>query len=275
MNLLYRSLLGAGAPAELTLEQVLDGLSLPLDAASERPYVLLNMISTADGRATIAGRSGPIGGSGDRELFHGLRTLIDAVLIGASTLRVERYNRIVDDENGQARRRARGLSEQPLACVVSGSLALDAAIPLLANPSSRVVMLTPSQATIAPVEAEVEYIRASDGGHLDLPACLQALRQRFGVRTLLCEGGPHLAGQLLANGLIDELFLTLAPKLVSGALQTTPGPLAAAPGEGAPTAPAVALPLLSGQSLNPPAPLSLVSVLECDSYLFLRYRATA
>ncbi len=275
MTPLYRSLLGAGAPAELTLEHVLDGLSLPPNAPGERPYVLLNMISTADGRATIAGRSGPIGGSGDRELFHGLRTLVDAVLIGASTLRVERYNRIVDDENGRARRRASGLAEQPLACVVSGSLALDSAIPLLADPSAHVVMLTPSQATIAPVEAEVEYIRASDSGHLDLPACLQALRERFGVRTVLCEGGPHLAGQLLANGLIDELFLTLAPKLVSGPLQTTPGPLAAAPGAGAPTTPAVALPLLSGQSLSPPAPLSLVSVLECESYLFLRYRTTS
>ncbi len=61
------------------------------------------MVSTADGRASIAGRSGPIGNRADRELFHGLRTAVDAVMAGAGTVRAERYGRIVRGRVAQAR----------------------------------------------------------------------------------------------------------------------------------------------------------------------------
>ena len=89
---------------------------------STRPYVLLNMVSTADGRATLGGRSGPLGGRADRELFHGLRTAVDAVMVGAGTVRAERYGRLDPRRVARRRRRERGLSEEPLACIVSGRL---------------------------------------------------------------------------------------------------------------------------------------------------------
>src|SRR5215475_14078108 len=63
--------------------------------AQERPYLLLNMVSTTDGRASIGGRSGPLGNRADRELFHALRARADAVMAGAGTVRVERYGRII------------------------------------------------------------------------------------------------------------------------------------------------------------------------------------
>src|SRR5712691_9174934 len=86
-----RRLLPGGDPATAT--EIVEGLGLwerPA-AAAGRPRVLLNMVSTADGRATIGGRSAPLSSRADRALFHGLRTAVDAVLVGAATVRMERY----------------------------------------------------------------------------------------------------------------------------------------------------------------------------------------
>jgi hypothetical protein len=114
-------LLPPGPPAS-TAEVIENlGLDAPLTpAAAEaqgpaRPRVLLNMVSTLDGRATIGGRSGPIGNRADRELFHALRSVVDAVLVGAGTARAERYGRLVREESVRERRLARGLAAEPLA----------------------------------------------------------------------------------------------------------------------------------------------------------------
>jgi riboflavin biosynthesis pyrimidine reductase len=248
--------LATGAP--IAVSALLDGLDLSVQAGSgarERPYTLLNMVSTVDGRATLGGRSGGIGDAADKLLFHGLRTVVDAVMVGAGTLRAERYGRLIRSAEGLAARRAAGLAEQPLACVVSGRLALDESVPLLADPESRVAVLTASQASLpAGCQARIEYLRCAHDGQLDLAAGLAALAGRLGVRTLLCEGGPHLNANLLADGLVDELFLSLAPTLAGGDLG----------GE--------SLRILSGADLEPPAAMTLVSVHEHDSQLLLRYR---
>jgi riboflavin biosynthesis pyrimidine reductase len=259
-SLVLSRLLPPGKPA--SVEQVLAGFGLDELAAAgrpDRPHVLLNMVSTADGRATLGGRWGPISGPADRALFHGLRLAVDAVMVGAATVRVERYGRIVPDASRRQLRVERGLSEEPLACIVSGRLALDAEIPLLADPAARVVILTPSAASLPESAAEVHYIRAERDGLLDLPTALAELRERFGVRTLLCEGGPHLNAQLLGAGLVDELFLSLAPVLAGG------------DPDGNPAHPE-ALRILAGAELSPPVGLELLSVLEQDGSLFLRYR---
>jgi riboflavin-specific deaminase-like protein len=255
------------APAETcTPEQVVEELRLwelasaaPQQgqprAPAERPRVLLNMACTADGRATVAGRSGPIGNRADRDLFHALRTAVDAVLVGAGTVRVERYRGLVRDDARRRLRGTRGLSEEPLACIVSASLALAPDLPILADPAARVVILTPSPtARLAPGAASVEYVRAAHAELLDLPAALSELHARFGVRTILCEGGPHLNGQLLAAGLVDELFLSLGPKLAGGACAAKPPRI------------------VCGPELHPPVELELLSALHSESQLLLRYR---
>ncbi len=240
--------------------------------AQRRPRVFLNMACTADGRATLGGRSGSIGNRADRELFHALRAAVDAVLVGAGTARAERYRRLVRDEQQRRLRQERGLAEEPLACIVSASLAISAeTVPLLADPAARVAILTPSptgelpatasDGHVAPSEpltaselaAPVEYVRAAHEGAIDLQAALAELRARWGVRTVLCEGGPHLNGALLAAGLVDELFLTLAPKLAGGA------------GSGA------SLRIVCGPDLDPPVELELLDVLANESNLLLRY----
>jgi riboflavin-specific deaminase-like protein len=248
-----------GPPEPLAAEQVVEELRLwelpPTGAPSGRPLVLLNMACTADGRATVGGRSGPIGNRADRELFHALRAAVDAVLVGAGTVRAERYGRLVRDEAHRRLRAARGLAEEPLACLVSASLDLAPDIPLLADPAARVAVLTPSATGELPGTATpVEYVRAARDGALDLPAALAELHARLGVRTLLCEGGPRLNGQLFAAGLVDELFLSLAPKLGGGGL-TGESPR-----------------ILCGPEFDPPLELELLGVLESQSHLLLRYR---
>ncbi|HEY2141963.1 MAG TPA: dihydrofolate reductase family protein [Solirubrobacteraceae bacterium] len=251
-----------------TVAAIVEGLGLhvsssrahagsPLVIPSERPYLMLNMVSTVDGRATVAGRSGPIGNRADRELFHGLRAAVDAVMAGAGTVRVERYGRIVPDPSRRRLRLERGLSEEPLACIVSGRLDLPPDLPLLAEPAARVAIVTPSAASLTESAAHVDYVRGGRDGQLDLALAMAELRERFQVRTLLCEGGPHLNSHLLAAGLVDELFLCLSPKLAGGDLSAAETPLR----------------ILSGMELEPPVELELVSVLESDdSTLFLRYR---
>jgi riboflavin-specific deaminase-like protein len=248
-----RRLLPPGADTDPA--QFVDALDIPAMAAPEgRPRVLLNMASTADGRASIGGHSGAIGNRADHLLFHALRAAVDAVLIGAGTVRAERYGRIIRDAECRRGRRARGLSEEPLACIVSASLDLPADLPLLAEAAARVVILTPSQKTIGGAAASVEYVRAGRGEKCELAVALAELRERFGVRTVLCEGGPHLNHDLLRAGLVDELFLSFAPVLAGGddPVRRT-------------------LRIIAGDELAQPAPMDLASVLENESQLFLRY----
>ena len=149
---------------------------------------------------------------------------------------------------------------------LSGRLALQGSeVPLLAEPAARVAILTPSSASLPAgvAAAKVDYIRAARDGQLDLAAALAELQARFGVRTLLCEGGPRLNAQLLGAGLVDELFLSLSPLLAGGDFDGNP----AHPNPAHPEA----LRILAGPSLSPPVALELRGVLEHDSGLFLRY----
>jgi riboflavin biosynthesis pyrimidine reductase len=116
-----------------------------------------------------------------------------------------------------------------------------------------VAILTASSASLLDCEAHIEYVRAAHEGRLDLPGALNEVAERFGLRTVLCEGGPHLNAQLLQAGVVDDLFLSLAPLLAGGD----------ATGE--------ALRILAGVDLDPPVKLELLGVLESESHLFLRY----
>lgn len=159
-----------------------------------RPFVLANMIATADGRVTIAGRAGPIANRADYELLHALRARADAVMIGAQTVRVEGY----------------GPMEQ-LAVLMTRTADLAPDTGLLAAPGNRIAVLTPSpDAELPPCAAAVTYLRGS------LADGLRRLRGELGVRAVVCEGGPAVLGDLVRAGLVDELQLVLAPTLAGG-----------------------------------------------------------
>jgi riboflavin-specific deaminase-like protein len=224
----------------------------PLPAGRVR--LLVNMVSSVDGRATLGGKSAPISSRADRELFHALRAASDAILVGAGTVTIERYGRTIASPEVRRMRAARGMPEEPLACIVSGRLAVSADVPLMRESEARVVILTASGGELPTSAATVDYIRSGGGGMVDLAAGLAELRERHGVHTVLCEGGPHLTRELIARGLVDELFLSIAPALAGGD-----------PPAGS------ALRILAGQELEEAAQLELRGVLRSGSGLFLRY----
>lgn len=241
-------------PAELTAEEATSGLRLGELAPPDRPYLVLNMVETLDGRVAIDGRSGPIGNRADRELFHGLRTQGDAVMVGAGTLRTERYGPVTKSDELRERRRRDGLAPDAVTCVVSGRLELPPDLPLLQDPGSEVLILTASHDEPPDVPSRCECIRGEIGPHgLELAPLLGRLRSDHGIRSIVCEGGPSLNESLFQEGLVDELWLALAPKIAAGE----------------------ALTMVSGPVLRPVRELSLVAVLESEDHLFMRYRLRA
>src|SRR3954452_19554130 len=107
-------------PGETTVEQQLDSYRPWEHPHAERPFVATNFAATVDGRATIGGVSGPIGSSTDTAMLVGLRTRFDAVMIGAGTMRAERYGRIVGDQEQRERRGRVGLPHAPPMVLRSG-----------------------------------------------------------------------------------------------------------------------------------------------------------
>jgi riboflavin biosynthesis pyrimidine reductase len=216
------------------------------DPPAGRPRVALNFAATLDGRASIDGHSGPIGSDTDTAMLVGLRQRFDAVMIGAGTMRVERYGRIITDPAKRARRESLGLPGDPL-MVLIGSLDLPWDAGLFTDGGGRVVIFTGDEGDPPATATPVEVIRSPEG-RVDMATALTRLRADHDVRALLCEGGPRLHSQLQAGGLADELFLTIAPKLVGAGASILEG----------------ALPEV--------AELDLVWLLQEGSELFARYR---
>jgi riboflavin biosynthesis pyrimidine reductase len=205
-----------------------------LPVAPGRPAVRLNMIASVDGATTLAGVSGGLGGRADHALFAVLRSLAEVVLVAAGTVRAERY----------------GPSSTPVA-VVSRSLRLDWDAAFFTAPLARPIVVTVAQAPadrLARAAALADVVVAGDRD-VDLAAALAAFADR-GWRAVLAEGGPTLNGQLARAGLLDELCLTLSPRLAGGDAKR----------------------ILDGPSLRAAAGLRLCSVCEQDEFLFLRYR---
>ncbi len=126
-------------PGELEVADLVSRLDLGSRAPAQRPYLVLNMVSSLDGKAAVEGTTRGLGSEADRELFHHLRTQADALLVGAETVRRERYGRAVKSDELRAKREQEGLEPDLLTVIVSGRLDLPADLPLLQDPESRVV----------------------------------------------------------------------------------------------------------------------------------------
>ncbi|MFN2557027.1 MAG: dihydrofolate reductase family protein [Nitriliruptorales bacterium] len=201
-------------PHEAPLDELY--LDLAFSAApSRRPHVYLDMIASVDGAATLAGRTAGLGGPADKLVFHRLRETCDAILVGASTVRIEDYGPPRPSEEAQARRRARGLASVPRLVVMTATAALSPASRVFSDPQRRPLVITVEDAPSHRVEElqPVADIVQAGVSQVDLGAAMARLRAE-GMAYVLCEGGPTLNGQLLAARVVDELFLTLAPQVV-------------------------------------------------------------
>ena len=216
-----------------------------------RPGLRLNMIASVDGAASVAGRSGALGGPADKALFAVLRSLADVILVGAGTARAEGYGPARLDERARARRRGWGLPAVPPIAVVTRACRLDWGAPFFHDAEQRPLVVTVASAPAADREraAEVAEVVVAGDTEVDLWSALASLAGR-GHDNVLAEGGPALAAGLAAAGLLDEVCLTLSPLLAGGD----------------------AARILSGAALAPQISLELAHLLHVDAYLFLRYR---
>lgn len=212
------------------------------DPTEDRPYVFCNMAATADGKIVVGepgGTAKGVGGPTDQVLFRRLQRACDGAMIGAATLRASHVLyppeilRFVVTRGGNVPLQNRFFTDAP----------------------GRAYVIAPEDLP----DEEARKIRAGANllpfgqGGADLAAAMAHLRRELGISRLLCEGGAELNAQLLNLGLLDELFLTLAPKLKGGAHLPT-----IVSGNGFPP----------GQSL----PLALVSLYRDGSEIYLRYR---
>jgi riboflavin biosynthesis pyrimidine reductase len=231
-------------------------LDLP-PAPDDRPYVLTNMVMSADGKVVIEGTERGLGSIVDQRLMRELRNNADVVVNGASTLRTSGASPRVRDDDLVALREARGKSRHPIGAVLSGSgdLPLDGVF-FTGDDFDAVVYLTEQ----TPAERR-EAILATGrdaivlGGDV-VPAMLLHMRRELGAEVVLVEGGPSMNGELFRRGLVDEYFLTLGPVVVGGN-----GTLSAVAGPDAPTLDTVSRMEIVSAVGNPES-----------SELYLRYR---
>ncbi len=215
---------------------------LPLlgEPTAERPYLALNMVATVDGRAALNGSAVGIGSTVDKRLMRELRAEADVVLHGAGTVRADPLSARVPPELS-AQRVTRGLTEQPLGAIVTRSGDLPTEHPYYES-STVIYVVGDHDVPVRKPTVEICHVSSVSDVTTDLLS--------RGVRRILCEGGPTLNAALFQAGLVDEVFLTIAPKLVGGDDPLT---------------------IVNGASPGV-IQLELASLVELDGELFLKYR---
>ncbi|MCB1039105.1 MAG: dihydrofolate reductase family protein [Acidimicrobiales bacterium] len=183
----------------------------------DRPWMALNMVSSTDGAISIAGRSGALGSDADRQVFRAIRAVGDVIVAGGATVRAEGYGPPKPSATVRAARVERGQAPYPRLAVVSGSLHLDEASSFFTEAPEPPLVYTTATAPadrLAALRPVAEVVVVGDTS-VDL-AAMGAHLGSIGVRCAVVEGGGTLNGHLLADDLIDELNLTVAPLLVGG-----------------------------------------------------------
>ena len=222
-----------------------------LYAYPDGQWLRANMVSSADGAGVLANVTSGLSSEADRRLFALLRTLADVIVVGAGTVRAEKYKPVRQHDLWPDLRPGR--TPTPPIAVVTARLDLEPSSPLIdsAPPSARTIVITTAQAPAdrrAALEERADVIVAGQET-VDLKAAVSALAER-GHRRMLAEGGPHLLAQIAGAGLLDELCLTISPVLAGpDGNRILAGPLPA----------------------SSPQPLALAHVLEDDSFLLCRY----
>src|SRR3954469_6261821 len=217
---------------------------------SREPWVRVNFVASADGAATHQGLSGGLSDAADKRVFEILRRLCDVVLVGAGTVRAEGYSAMRVDPDSERVRTSHGLTAHPVFAIVSASLDLDPASPIFQQAPERPIVYTTELSRPDTREAlsEVADVVVCGRDRVEAGAMVRDLAAR-GLGRIHCEGGPHLFGDLIASRELDELCLTIAPRLEAG----------------------VATRVASGASPIAPIGMELMHTLVSGSTLLLRY----
>lgn len=226
----------------------------PADARprpADRPWLMVNMISSVDGATAVDGVSGGLGGPADKAVFRAVRASCDMVLVASATAIAERYRMPVTSPEVTARRAETGRPPAPGLAIVTASGRIDRTVPAFAaraDDADRPVVITGHDADDAALaELDAEIVRV--GAPTPEPALVLAALADRGADVVLAEGGPSFNARLHAADLIDELCLSLSPTLVGGSSPR----------------------ILGGANGGELHPLRLTRLLEADGLLFARY----
>ncbi len=185
-----------------------------------RPYVLINMGMTADGKiATADGALSSFGSRKDHDHLLDLRATVDAVMSGARTVDAHSVDLGPGGPRHRRLRLRNGLAEYNLRIVVSGSASLDPQAAIFQANFSPIIILAAENAPerrIARLEKVGAAIAQFGNSEVDLARALKWLHKQHGVRRLLCEGGGKLNDAMLRAGLVDEVHLTICPIVLGG-----------------------------------------------------------
>lgn len=185
-----------------------------------RPFVLVNMAMTADGKIATANRAVSSFGSGrDHDHLYELRATADAVMCGARTADLNKISLGTGGAKFRRMRLKRGLAAHNLRILVTGSGSLNPRAEIFLHYFSPIIVLTTSCATKAKLkrlETVADEVKICGAREINWPATLRWLREKWEIKRLLCEGGGELNDALFRAGLVDELHLTLCPKVFGG-----------------------------------------------------------
>jgi riboflavin-specific deaminase-like protein len=216
------------------------------------------MAMTADGKIATANRAvSSFGSRRDLEHLYELRATADAVMAGARTLDLNKVLLGPGGERFKQMRLKHGLSEYSLRIIVSGSGSIDPNAALFQKRFSPILLLTTERASATKLRGLLHLVDEAlvcGQTEIDFARALRWLREKWNVKRLLCEGGGGLNAALFKAGLVDELHLTICPKIFGGRAAPT-----IADGQGA-------------KHLADASELKLVSLRRVAAELFLVYR---
>jgi riboflavin biosynthesis pyrimidine reductase len=210
-------------------------------------HLRVNFVATLDGAIEVGGRSGPLGGPADRQVFMAMRAVADVILVGSGTATAENYGPVRLEAGAQARRRARGQPDRPRLAVVSGTGRLDPGARMFTGGERVLVFTTEPVVQARPDLAQVADLVGCGDDRVE-PNRMVSTLHGMGLTRILCEGGPALARGLFSAALVDELCLTVSPVLAGAHHQAL--------GEAWP---------------GPPGRFELTALLEADGMLMTRY----
>jgi riboflavin biosynthesis pyrimidine reductase len=239
--------------------------TLPRTTAGLHPWygdppdgVRANIVLSLDGGAAFDGKTRPISDDTDLWLLNQLRGYADVVMVGAGTVRAERYGPVRLDPEQRTHRREAGYGEDPPPfAVVSARAHLERDLPVFNGRGTRPLLVTVERSRERAEQlADLADVVIAGDERVDPVAMLAALRDR-GLRRILCEGGPTLLASLIEHDLVDDMCLSLAPRFAGPQVVDAVG--------------RPAQPLEETARLAQPITMPLHHVLENDGMLYLRY----
>jgi 2,5-diamino-6-(ribosylamino)-4(3H)-pyrimidinone 5'-phosphate reductase len=184
------------------------------------PFVFINMAMTADGKIATANRAvSTFGSRRDFEHLLELRATADAVMSGARTVGREGINLGHGPARFRRLRLKNGLAAYNIRIVASGSGSLNPRAAVFRHRFSPVIVLASGRATdrnLRRLRAVADAVKICGRNEIDFRAALEWLRAKWKVERLLCEGGGELNSALFRAGLVNELHLTVCPKILGG-----------------------------------------------------------